>query len=183
MLVDGRKPIQIPSNVLLDNLDHVLDLFWNALGEEDRQMISNELDQDANAEEFKSNRWASDVVKRLEGLDGCLRREEIRRVRIWIEQTLMPCVGANGSLAKLATKLDVRPRTLQQWYERGYLKQDAAEKVFKAVRDVVAALQDCPEGRGVLPSNNELPMISTRFRHIDESRKSASKPRRKVKSA
>ena len=155
---------------LLKKFDRALNILWGLLSEEDKVEAMRIIyatgiqNRDGTAKP-----WAVDIVERIVGLADCARRQEVTTVRSWIDNTLMKAIDAQ-TLARVGTELGSQHRTIERYYDQGYLGSAGAKNLLERINNNVRCTAFIPL--------SELPMISRRFRKKpDDTRKTAQKKR------
>jgi hypothetical protein len=155
---------------LLTKFDRALNMLWGLLSEEDKVDAMRVVYQTGiQNRDGTAKPWAVDLVERIEGLADCARRQEVITVRNWIDGTLMKAIDAQ-TLARVGTELGTQRRTIERYFDQGYLGSTGAKNLLERINNDVRCAAFIPL--------SELPMISRRFRKKpDDARKTAEKKR------
>ena len=140
-MADALMDAEVPGwDRVLAKFDQALNILWGLLSEEDKVDAMRVLyetgiwNRDGTAKP-----WAVDIVERIEGLADCARRQEVITVRNWIDGTLMKAIDAQ-TLAKVGTELGTQRRTIERYFDQGYLGSTGAriggERSFRVVSSV-----------------------------------------------
>ena len=170
-MADALMDAEVPGwDRVLAKFDQALNILWGLLSEEDKVDAMRVLyetgiwNRDGTAKP-----WAVDIVERIEGLADCARRQEVITVRNWIDGTLMKAIDAQ-TLARVGTELGTQRRTIERYFDQGYLGSTGAKNLLERINNDVRCAAFIPL--------SELPMISRRFRKKpDDARKTAQKKR------
>jgi hypothetical protein len=90
---------------ILELYDAALDSLWLALKVQQKEKTSYRIYEIAVHQiQASTAGWAADLIKSIEGLENCVQRRQIRDVRAWIGEKLMPAVNAK-TLVECVTQI------------------------------------------------------------------------------